>query len=157
MAKITIQIKKSYASLLSFHRIYVDDEKIGSAKNYEMWEFDISPGNHTLQIKSGWLKLIRSTNINFTINQSEEIQYIFKFTLFSKLFDLTSVITGLIVLGFLKTTSYLNNIPFLLSFFLPLLLVIIFLKYLLKNNFIKLEKYERFSIPNKSMINKINL
>ena len=144
MAKITIQIKKSWASLLSFHHIYLDDEKIGNVKNYEIWEFDILPGNHNLQIKSGLLKLIRSTNINFTINQAEEIKYLFKFTLFAKLFDLISVITILVVLGFLNTTSYSNNILSLLSVFLPLLLVIIFLKYLLRNNFIKLEKFERF-------------
>lgn len=149
MAKITIQIKKSYASLLSFHHIYVDNKKIGNAKNYEILEFDISPGNHNLHIKSGWLKLIRSSNINFTLNEAEEIQYIFKFTLFSKLFDLFSVITMLIVLGFLNTTSYSNKILSLLSVFLPLLLVIIFLKYLLRNNFIKLEKFERFSIQSK--------
>lgn len=144
MAKITIQIKKSWASLLSFHHIYLNDEKIGNVKNYEIWEFDILPGNHNLQIKSGLLKLIRSTNINFTINQAEEIKYLFKFTLFAKLFDLISVITILVVLGFLNTTSYSNNILSLLSVLFPLLLVIFFLKYLLRNNFIKLEKFERF-------------
>jgi hypothetical protein len=145
MAKITIQIKKSWASLLSFHHIYLDDEKIGSVKNYDILEFHLSPGNHNLQIKSGWLKLIQTNIIEFAINEAEEVKYFFKFTLFAKLFDLISIITILVVLGFLKTTSYSNNIPSLLSFFLLLLLVIIFLKSLLS---VKSRKFFFFFVIN---------
>lgn len=120
MAKITIQTINSWLGWFSNHQIYIDDQNIGRIMNGGSKSFDVSPGNHILQIKIGLFKLNQSPKITFSVNDAEEIKYEVSFTLFSLLFEIiaSAILIAFLILHLQPEISYLALILFAIAFLL---------------------------------------
>jgi hypothetical protein len=118
MARITIHAKKLGIAFGAIHHIYIDNEKMGQAKNGETIQVDVSPGNHILQIRSNWYTLNYSPKINFSINDAEEINYLAEFTPFFSIFSIVALLCCIAILIINRDFLFLTFIfLFIITYF----------------------------------------
>ncbi|MFH1119819.1 MAG: hypothetical protein V1775_08340 [Bacteroidota bacterium] len=139
MATITVHRKKSFLGGGSYYFVYFDGQKIDKVKNGETRSFDISPGNHSFQIKSDIFSLSRSPLINLSVKENEVISYMAKFSLLLKI---QYIIFGSAMLGYIIAISCFKVVHHL-AWFLPVLLLYFVLAIVFKDKAIEIEETGR--------------
>jgi hypothetical protein len=150
MAKITITRKKTWIGSAVAHHVFLDNIKIGKLWSGKTQSFEISPGEHTLQIKYDVTRLNRSPRLTFSIKENEEIKYISKFTRFTMTFTIAISLTIIMIGILMGSTSLLSNLSKFLRpivMMLPIILIFFVATYIWREKFIKIEEVERFTTP----------
>jgi hypothetical protein len=135
MSTITVHRKKSFIGGGSYYFVYFDGQKIDKVKNGEIKSFNISPGDHSFQIKSDIFSYSRSPVINLSIKEDEAISYLAKF---SRLLKIQFFFAAVAMLGYILAISWFDVVnPF--KWFLPVLLIYLVLAIIFKDKAIEIE------------------
>lgn len=148
MAKIVVNRKNVFIEkIIANHQyIYIDGEEIDELRNAESKSFEITAGNHTLQIKSKIFRVSQSPKIKFTVSDGEEKSFNTSLTYLGILLYLITLAILLIIM-----LSYFNSSIFgqfsekiysiSLLWFIPIVFIGI---YAVSKSFLKIKEITEF-------------
>ena len=145
MKKITIVRTNQWFSQAKNIFVYIDNEKIRTIAPGEIIQFEVSPGKHSVEVRSNWIGGSNTLVVNVKKNEDNIIKMsTLAYTFFTSV--TAAVFVGMKVYEY-RNSSHLNLNNGMISNPLTLLLVTIFLIVLLmftlyRKHYFKLEEVE---------------
>jgi hypothetical protein len=144
MAKITFQYKKFWINYLlasSFH-VYIDGKKVDKVTIGKTKSFELTGGNHNLQVKCNPFQLQQSPVESNAFNDNKETSYKLTFTIFGIASNLLSFAILVIFLFMVRKDLFIGSFAeSIRSFhFLDICALLCLIAYFYKERFIKMEQ-----------------
>lgn len=144
MARITFQSEHD-PNGSRLNSIFLDGKRIGKLLNGMTQSFDVSQGSHKLQVRKGFLRIIHSPEISFSVSGSDEKMYSVTYSKFYKsiVSKILPIILGILFIPVIINNSLLSDLTEnqrWITGTLFLMLILLIYIYLIRKSVLKIEE-----------------